>query len=67
MACTIRSEPFSPLPAGFVTAGSEPAARAVRVYWQVDIVDEEALEKCVQDFHPTVVINCAGMLTLDVG
>ncbi|KAE9022595.1 hypothetical protein PR003_g12681 [Phytophthora rubi] len=61
VACTIRSEPFSPLPVGFVTTGSEPAARVVRVYWQVDISDLEALDNCIQDFHPTVVINCTAI------
>ncbi|KAE9118391.1 hypothetical protein PF006_g18607 [Phytophthora fragariae] len=61
VACTIRSEPFSPLPAGFVTTWSEPAARVVGVYWQVDISDLEALDNCIQDFHPTVVINCTAI------
>ncbi|KAG6618636.1 NAD(P)-binding Rossmann-fold superfamily protein [Phytophthora cinnamomi] len=61
VACTIRSEPFSPLPTGFVTLGSDSAARAVRVYWQVDILDLNALEICIKDFRPTVVINCTAI------
>ncbi|OWZ07872.1 Methionine adenosyltransferase regulatory beta subunit-related [Phytophthora megakarya] len=62
VACTIRSQVFSSLPAGFVTAGSEvKVSKSVQVYWQVDVVDLEALEKCIRDFHPTVVINCTAI------
>ncbi|POM73045.1 NAD(P)-binding protein [Phytophthora palmivora] len=64
VACTIRSEPFAPLPAGFATAGSESASlsiRPVQVYWQVDVVDLQTLEKCIKDFHPTVIINCTAI------
>ncbi|KAG7383119.1 hypothetical protein PHYPSEUDO_003991 [Phytophthora pseudosyringae] len=59
VACTMRSKPFAPLPAGFVA--TESATRTVRVYWQVDALDQEALENCIKDFRPTVVINCRAM------
>lgn len=61
VACTIRTQPLCPLPAGFVTAAAQ-STRSVRVYWQVDVQDVEALENCIKNFHPTVIINCAGKL-----
>ncbi|KAF4322157.1 hypothetical protein BBO99_00001307 [Phytophthora kernoviae] len=65
VACTIRCPPFAPLPDGFVTAESELAAetkaRIVRVYWEVDIVDLEALRACVTHFRPTIVVNCTAI------
>ncbi|KAF1792216.1 RmlD-like substrate binding domain [Phytophthora cactorum] len=64
VACTIRSQPFAPLPPGFVTAKSEFALqskRTVRVYWQVDVLDLEALDNCIKDFRPTVIINCTAI------
>ncbi|KAG3111303.1 hypothetical protein PI125_g9263 [Phytophthora idaei] len=64
VACTIRSQPFAPLPPGFVTAKSEFAPqskRTVRVYWQVDVLDLEALDNCIKDFRPTVIINCTAI------
>ncbi|KAG3196532.1 hypothetical protein PC128_g7550 [Phytophthora cactorum] len=64
VACTIRSQPFAPLPPGFVTAKSESAPqskRTVRVYWQVDVLDLEALDNCIKDFRPTVIINCTAI------
>jgi dTDP-4-dehydrorhamnose reductase len=56
VACTLRGKPFSPLPEGV----EAEAGAAVRVYWRVEVQDVAALETCVQDFRPTVVINCAG-------
>lgn len=31
---------------------------------QVDITDLEAVRKCCEDFHPSVIINCAGLTNL---
>ncbi|KAL4169238.1 hypothetical protein KRP22_010161 [Phytophthora ramorum] len=63
VACTMRSQPFSPLPNGFVTESDSAAqsTRTVRVYWQVDILDLGALGNCIKEFHPTVVINCTAI------
>ncbi|ETL85454.1 hypothetical protein L917_14984 [Phytophthora nicotianae] len=64
VACTIRSQPFAPLPPGFVTVKADSAPmskRVVRAYWQVNVQDLRTLDNCIEDFRPTVVINCAAI------
>lgn len=73
MACTVRGHPqASELPEGLELAAAVPvdkpkgSSRRVLVYPGVTFADVNSVRACVEAFHPDVVLNCIGGLSVRV-